>query len=68
MYFGVEFKGNEDPTLANVISKLNKEPWRYPLVPFTVIRGLYVDAPIDLATVMAGWSPIGKQLGRIFEG
>jgi hypothetical protein len=56
MYFGVQIEPHEDPSMKNIIAKLRKEPWKIALLPYTILRGIYTDAPIDLASIIAGWN------------
>lgn len=67
MYFGVEVGPHEDPSMKTIIAKLRKEPWKLAALPWTILRGLYTDAPIDLASLIAAWQPLGKQVNRIFS-
>ncbi len=66
MYFGAELDAHEAPTMKNVIKHLNRYPWKYVLLPYTILRGIYTDAPISWGMIIEGWGPFGKQLGRIF--
>jgi hypothetical protein len=67
LFLGIEIDSDKPVNFAEVKNQLRKKPWKILLIPYTIMRGILVNSPIDFGDLMAGWGPIGKELGRIFS-
>ncbi len=64
-YFGAEIPWQVDnPTLKDVLNYLREKPSRFLALPYTIMRGLWVDLGLEGEDVVNFFSPLGKEVGK----
>lgn len=64
LFLGVQLDWEKPVTLTEIFNKIKKKPSLLLWMPWTLIRGMYVNSPVELGDLFAFLEPLNKEVSK----
>lgn len=67
LFFGVKLDWEKPVTVGEIFNKIKRKPSLLLWMPWTIIRGMYVNSPVELGDLLAFLEPLNKEVSKQFK-
>lgn len=67
LFFGIKLDWDKPVSREEIIKKMREKPTKLLWMPYTILRGLVINSPVELGDVFAFLEPLNKEIGKQFS-